>query len=121
VLAALVLQLEPFFRTLEARGKPLDVLTNIDWAFIIFNKLSTSVFTYHLLRYCAISGKVVWSMDQLDWTLLPQVALLFVVYDLFYTLFHMGLHQRGVYKHVHKVSPPPHPSSQPPYPLNYQT
>ena len=104
LLAVLILQLAPFFRTIKSRGKPLEVLTHLDWAFILFNKLSTSVFTYHLLRYCAISGNVDWDMARLDWTLLPQTAALFVVYDLFYTLFHMALHQRGIYKHVHKVS-----------------
>eukprot|EP00045_Choanoeca_perplexa_P002600 m.25458 g.25458 ORF g.25458 m.25458 type:complete len:246 (+) comp11603_c0_seq2:132-869(+) len=102
LLAWLVMQLEPLFRTLESRGKPLEVLTTLDWSFIVFNKLSTSVFTYHLLRYCAISEMVAWSSDQLDWTLLLQVAALFIVYDLPYTLFHMFLHQRGIYKHVHK-------------------
>eukprot|EP00730_Choanoeca_flexa_P005086 TRINITY_DN11869_c4_g5_i1.p1 TRINITY_DN11869_c4_g5~~TRINITY_DN11869_c4_g5_i1.p1 ORF type:complete len:284 (+),score=42.78 TRINITY_DN11869_c4_g5_i1:110-853(+) len=102
LLAWLVLQLEPFFNTLEARGKPLDTLTNLDWAFVAFNKLSTSVFTYHLLRYCAVSGKVDWDLSHLDVTVMGQVAALFVVYDFFYTLFHMFLHQRGIYKWVHK-------------------
>jgi hypothetical protein len=33
------------------RGKHLDVLEPWDMGFIAFNKLATTVFSYHLLRY----------------------------------------------------------------------
>ncbi len=33
------------------RGKHLDVLKPWDVAFITFNKLATTLFSYHLLRY----------------------------------------------------------------------
>lgn len=40
------------------RGKHLDALEPWDMAFIAFNKLATTVFSYHLLRYLWHSDKV---------------------------------------------------------------
>ena len=40
------------------RGKHLDALEPWDMAFIAFNKLATTVFSYHLLRYLWNSDKV---------------------------------------------------------------
>lgn len=93
-------------KSIPIRGKHLDELEGLDMAFITFNKLCTSIFTYHLLRfvwYSGSPGEVLWSVEDFSFV---QAALglvcLFVVYDFFYTLFHMALHHRSVYKYIHK-------------------
>lgn len=87
------------------RGKHLDELSRLDLSFITFNKLTTTLFTMHLLRYAWYSDAVRWSVPQgaADWLLTAALfPALFVVYDFFYTLFHRALHLRGLYKHIHK-------------------
>lgn len=44
--------------SIPVRGKHLDVLEVWDLAFIAFNKLATTVFSYHLLRYLWCSDAV---------------------------------------------------------------
>ena len=44
--------------SIPVRGKHLDTLEPWDVAFITFNKLATTVFSYHLLRYLWHSDKV---------------------------------------------------------------
>lgn len=44
--------------SIPVRGKHLDVLEVWDVAFIAFNKLATTVFSYHLLRYLWCSDAV---------------------------------------------------------------
>ena len=43
-------------RRILERGMPLKVFQNTDKAFIAFNNLVTALFTYHMVRYCALSG-----------------------------------------------------------------
>ena len=85
-------------------GKHLDVLSSKDMAFISVSKLSTVVFTHHMLLYCGSSGSnVVWSLSGV--TLLNTLAalpLLYLVYDFFYTAWHRFLHLRFIYAYVHK-------------------
>jgi sterol desaturase/sphingolipid hydroxylase (fatty acid hydroxylase superfamily) len=43
-------------RRILERGLPLKVFQSTDKAFIAFNNLVTALFTYHMVRYCALSG-----------------------------------------------------------------
>jgi hypothetical protein len=42
------------------RGKHLDTLSALDWSFIAWNKFTTSIFTYHAVRYCWLSPALKW-------------------------------------------------------------
>lgn len=72
-------------------------------AFIVFNKLTTVSFTYHLLRYTWTSTAIAWDAESFSWgsTLLTW-ALFHIVYDFFYTLFHLALHVPSLYPYIHK-------------------
>eukprot|EP00164_Ancoracysta_twista_P006883 GFYU01009687.1.p1 GENE.GFYU01009687.1~~GFYU01009687.1.p1 ORF type:complete len:269 (+),score=74.48 GFYU01009687.1:169-975(+) len=85
------------------RGKHLDVLGKLDIAFICFNKSSVALMTYHFLKFAWLSSNVTWALDQITLvnTAGAMVAM-FVAYDFTYTLFHMALHQKAIYKFVHK-------------------
>jgi sterol desaturase/sphingolipid hydroxylase (fatty acid hydroxylase superfamily) len=106
LMALLVDRVPPLLlsaRRIPQRGKHLDTLGTVDWAFICWNKFTTSVFTYHAIRYCWLSPSIKWSLD--DTTPLNTVVAfpaLFVVYDLFYSLWHRFLHLRQFYKYIHK-------------------
>lgn len=89
---------------IEVRGKHLDSLDKTDIAFIAFNRLLTVMFTYHMIWFCTSPDSHV-VMDLEGITLLNTVVALpalYVVYDLFYSLFHMALHHRSIYAYVHK-------------------
>jgi len=85
------------------RGKHLDRLTKLDYAYIAINKAITAIFTYQLLAFLWTAPAVVWSLSSLTLLngLLP-LGLLFIVYDFFYTPFHRLLHVRTLYGAVHK-------------------
>uniref|UniRef100_A0A7S1U5D6 Fatty acid hydroxylase domain-containing protein n=1 Tax=Phaeomonas parva TaxID=124430 RepID=A0A7S1U5D6_9STRA len=85
------------------KGKHHDKLTTKDKCFIAFNKATVVVFTWHMLSYIWQNPKVVWALE--DATALntaAAAALLYVVYDFFYTLFHRFLHVKAIYGYVHK-------------------
>uniref|UniRef100_A0A7S4PHW7 Uncharacterized protein n=1 Tax=Guillardia theta TaxID=55529 RepID=A0A7S4PHW7_GUITH len=42
------------------RGKHLDVLSWKDISFITWNKFTTTLFTYHALRFCWLSPRIAW-------------------------------------------------------------
>lgn len=93
-------------RIIRSRGKHLDELERWDTLYIAFNRCSTAVFTYHAIQYVWYSpwgARVEWALP--DLTLangLAAFVALYVVYDLFYTVFHRALHLRSVYQFVHK-------------------
>jgi sterol desaturase/sphingolipid hydroxylase (fatty acid hydroxylase superfamily) len=88
---------------LIARGKPLDVLTPKDIGFIYFNRVATSLFTYHLLRFSWLYGGVEWNPANVTlMNTLVSIPVMFVVYDFFYTGFHRFLHLRSIYGWIHK-------------------
>lgn len=93
-------------RIIRNRGKHLDEFEPIDRLFIAFNRSSTAVFTYHAIQYSwnAPGGaRVSWDLSELGiMTGLIAFVALYVVYDLFYTVFHRTLHLRGLYKYIHK-------------------
>lgn len=91
---------------IAVKGKHLDVLDTTDVCFIVFNKLSTVVFIYHLLLVAARTDSIKWAAA--DATLantLGSLVVFYPVYDLFYSLFHRALHHRAVYKCVCWQSP----------------
>lgn len=108
LLAALVFAFGYLRRapSIPVRGKHLDTLEPLDLGFIAFNKLATTLFSYHLLRFLYTSanpGEIVWRVEDLTWrNTLLALPLLYIVYDFFYTLFHRGLHLRRFYKYIHK-------------------
>lgn len=85
------------------RGKHLDELEAVDRCFINFNRLTTCVFTFHLLQLVASAPHVERRLSEATLAnTLGAVAALFVVYDMFYYCLHCFLHVRGIYRHVHK-------------------
>jgi len=85
------------------RGKPLYELTLLDHSFITFNKLTTAIFSYHVVSFCWYSKRIVWKIH--DITLLNTaiaLVLLYILYDLGYSWFHRILHLRSVYGYIHK-------------------
>lgn len=92
--------------TIRPRGKHLDEFETLDRLFVTFNRCSTAVFTYHAIQYLWYGpwgGRVAWSLSELGLASgLGAVVALYIVYDLFYTVFHRVLHLRGLYKLVHK-------------------
>lgn len=85
------------------KGRHLDTLEPRDRLFIWLNRLTAVPFVYHLLYTCHASPSIQTSPQELTVmnTAVAFVAL-YVVYDLFYTLFHRFLHHRSVYWLVHK-------------------
>lgn len=74
---------------------------------ITFSRCLTLLFVYHLLSYCyntgAATGQVVWEPESATaLNTVGSVVALFVVYDFFYTPFHLALHHPSVYWLVHK-------------------
>lgn len=92
--------------SIPMRGKHLDVLEKWDLIFISFNKLATTLFSYHLLKFQWFSSspsQFAWKISELTWmNTLVALPSLYVTYDFFYTLFHRCLHHRSVYKYIHK-------------------
>lgn len=104
-------------RIIRSRGKHLDNFEPLDNLFVVFNRCSTAVFTYHAIQYLWYApswgggiigsgdggGRVVWDLSCVGLANgLGAFVALYVVYDLFYTVFHRALHLRGVYRFVHK-------------------
>lgn len=102
---------------IRSRGKHLDNFEPLDNLFVAFNRCSTAVFTYHAIRYLWYAsywnrdrgsgsgggGRVPWDLPSLGVASgIVAFLALYVVYDLFYTVFHRALHLRGVYRFVHK-------------------
>lgn len=85
------------------KGKHLDKLQARDTLFIWLNRLTAVPFVYHLLYACGASASIKTSLQDVTFTNTAGAFLaLYVVYDLFYTLFHRFLHHRSVYWLVHK-------------------
>ena len=85
------------------KGQHLDKLEWKDWSFIIFNRVATCAFTYHLLLYSWNSSTVFWKLEELTFgNTVGAYFTFFVIYDFFYHLFHRFLHLRAVYPYVHK-------------------
>eukprot|EP00471_Norrisiella_sphaerica_P006185 CAMPEP_0184489740 /NCGR_PEP_ID=MMETSP0113_2-20130426/16248_1 /TAXON_ID=91329 /ORGANISM="Norrisiella sphaerica, Strain BC52" /LENGTH=251 /DNA_ID=CAMNT_0026873333 /DNA_START=181 /DNA_END=936 /DNA_ORIENTATION=+ len=88
---------------IPVRGKHLDEFEFLDNVFIWFNKCAIGVFTYHLVKFCWSASGVEWRLSQLGFVNgLVALALLHIVYDFFYTLFHRLLHNRNFYRYIHK-------------------
>jgi hypothetical protein len=81
---------------------------SLDWFFVTFNKCTTALFSYHMIRYLYSSPLFVWSFPEGTTALAAagqlagSVLALYIVYDFGYTLFHWGLHHGSVYRFVHK-------------------
>lgn len=103
LLSFIISQMKPLFNQIPEQAKRLDTLSKLDWAFIVFNKLSTTVLSYHLVRYAWLSSSVSWRMDEINFfnTVLAFPAL-YLVYDFFYVWFHWALHIQVLYPWVHK-------------------
>jgi sterol desaturase/sphingolipid hydroxylase (fatty acid hydroxylase superfamily) len=105
VLATLVLRVGPWAQpsVITDTAPPLTELSSIDHAYITVNKLTTALFTYHVIRYAWHSDTVEWDLRALS-PLNSAVALvaLYVMYDMGYYWFHRSLHHQSVYRFVHK-------------------
>jgi len=76
-----------------------------DWIYIFTNKLGTGLFNYHTFQYCwHYAGKgVYWNLNEMTFmNTVVALPLLFLAYDLPYSLFHRFLHHASVYGYVHK-------------------
>uniref|UniRef100_A0A6B2LFY8 Fatty acid hydroxylase domain-containing protein n=1 Tax=Arcella intermedia TaxID=1963864 RepID=A0A6B2LFY8_9EUKA len=87
------------------RGPHLDKLGLVDYSFVVFNKITTPLFLYHLTQFCYLSSRITWSIPDLPsflWRFFLAVPALFIIYDFFYCFFHRFLHHPSVYRFVHK-------------------
>ena len=88
---------------LPARGRPLEVLADIDRTFIGFSRVAVIIMTFHYLQFMASSPNVLWRLEQVTLTnTCLAVPAFFVIYDFFYAPFHRALHHGAVYAYVHK-------------------
>ena len=88
---------------IPVRGKHLDELSDTDKLFIGLNKLATPPFAYLYLRYALQNSSIPLSTSEM--TLLNTIAplpVLFITYDLFYTILHGILHIPKIYSYIHK-------------------
>lgn len=103
LLSYLVNSSASLFKTIPVRGKPLENLSKLDLAFIMFNKSTTVVFTYHMLQFAWLSDKVLWASNEISLlNMIPPLFCFFLIYDFFYTLFHRTLHFHSIYDYIHK-------------------
>lgn len=86
---------------IPVRGKHLDVLSPIDILCIGFSKANTAPFTYFYFRFVFESESIEWFTPTLTNTLVA-LSLLFLQFDLVYTLLHWALHIPGIYGLIHK-------------------
>lgn len=85
------------------KGKHLDQLERTDRLFISLNRFTAIPFVYHALSVAHASPKIKLSLEEMTFAnTIGAFVVLYVVYDLFYSLFHRFLHLRGVYALVHK-------------------
>ena len=100
-------------KAIPVRGKHLDELRRIDYYCIAFNKANTAPFTYFYLRYCydmmmdhpnIMIGRNVKNLSSsftIYNTVVPLVSL-FLLFDMFYSIFHCILHLQYLYPYIHK-------------------
>lgn len=70
---------------------------------IHINKLTAAPFVYCVLRYSYFATHVVWQVHEFSFqNTVLAVPLLFITYDLFYTILHGALHIKGIYGYIHK-------------------
>jgi nucleoside-diphosphate-sugar epimerase/sterol desaturase/sphingolipid hydroxylase (fatty acid hydroxylase superfamily) len=77
----------------------------IDFFYIWSNKIGTSIFNYHLFYYCywRAGDRVFWNLNEMTiFNTILAIPLLFIAYDLPYSIFHRFLHWKPVYGYVHK-------------------
>jgi sterol desaturase/sphingolipid hydroxylase (fatty acid hydroxylase superfamily) len=102
IIFQLLARLTP--RRIRKGGGHLDEFSNLDVAFIIFNRLCTPFLTYGMFRFAWLHPEhVEWDLGNI--TVLNTAgsfAAFLVVYDCFYTAFHRLLHVRALYPLVHK-------------------
>jgi sterol desaturase/sphingolipid hydroxylase (fatty acid hydroxylase superfamily) len=91
------------FGEIPKSGHHLDEFNAKDILFICINKLSVAFFTYHMLRFCVLSDRILWRPSELTpFNTVAALVLLYVVYDFFYYWLHRILHHRSIYSFVHK-------------------
>jgi sterol desaturase/sphingolipid hydroxylase (fatty acid hydroxylase superfamily) len=90
-------------KLIPVRGKHLDELSGKDILFVGLNKAATAPFVYIVLRYAYFEPNVVWSVKEMSLmnTVLP-LPVLYIVFDLFYTVIHWALHIKAIYGYIHK-------------------
>jgi len=86
-------------------GPHHDTLGWTDIGYLVFNKLSTPLFLYHVVQFSVYCPEITWGVDNiplLGLNLVLGVPFLFLLYDFFYCIFHRGLHHKSIYKYIHK-------------------
>jgi sterol desaturase/sphingolipid hydroxylase (fatty acid hydroxylase superfamily) len=103
ILAVIVPALFTTWRHIPIRGKHLDEFDSTDKFFVTINKFSTCLFVYHFMKYTTKSSNIKWGADEATF---QNTALAFVLfyafYDFFYMWFHWLLHNRNLYRFIHK-------------------
>jgi len=81
----------------------LDELTKKDKMFLLWNKISNGPFVLVAFLYINWDPNFLWEPKDMTWmNILVPFPVFFIVYDFFYTLGHMFLHQKGIYALIHK-------------------
>lgn len=88
---------------IEVRGKHLDELSSTDKFYILINKFATTLFVYHFLRYTSDAKNIKWRLEEATFanTVVAMIAF-YAFYDFFYMWFHWLLHNRSLYRFIHK-------------------
>ena len=103
ILAVLVPALFYTWPHIPVRGKHLDELSSTDKFFVVLNKCSTCLFVYHCMRFAPHCKTIKWTLEEA--TLANTVGSLiafYAFYDFFYMWFHWLLHNRSLYRYIHK-------------------
>lgn len=103
ILAVLVPALFYTWPHIPVRGKHLDELSSTDKLFVVLNKCSTCLFVYHCMRFAPHCSTIKWTLEEA--TVANTVGSLiafYAFYDFFYMWFHWLLHNRSLYRYIHK-------------------
>ena len=103
ILAIIVPALFYSWEHIPIRGKHLDVLSSTDKFYVFLNKVFTCMFVYHFIKYTTKSATIEWDINKMTlMNTIPSFVAFYFFYDFFYMWFHWLLHNRYLYRFIHK-------------------
>jgi sterol desaturase/sphingolipid hydroxylase (fatty acid hydroxylase superfamily) len=90
-------------KSIPVRGKHLDDFSLKDYIFIGISKASTAPFAYYFLKFAYEQPNILWNPQKITiWNSLIPLPVLFIIFDLFYSILHWLLHLQVLYPYIHK-------------------